>query len=521
MTFGLLGLFLLILTQTLRPLARLVFENQDGKVEVEKGPTDDSLADASLVDPSPADVGKATDPGMNGVPTVPDVPPSDLPESGAPLPANVAQESGSPSSPVTPVPAATVAVTPKPEMVPGPATESVPPATIQPNPSMPLEPDVVVAGEVGSLVTDDSLLLLKDATSGAWMRVAKGATVASPALLVSLPAQRNRMLLAGGIDLTIYGSTSVTTSVLKGRPIPRISLDYGRIVLGTTKAEAMTPLVLHGIEGNLRLADLRSLVAIEVRMEHRRGMDPEAAGSTSSRVLISALQGEVAWESAQGQSQVIEVGQQLSFVDGAMTGVGAPESPLEWIDAPPPPPTSLEHIAKAGLWEFMLASDVPADLALRDATNHRRSEVVALAAQSLLLVGGADMMFGSDGLLNRATQRAYWTQHFEALQSAISRGPEYALQVHRAIEQMSAVESQVLYRMLWGFSNEQLAAGDDERLVQWLDHPSMSVRVLAIENLKEITATPQGLGYRADVESRRPEVQKWLGKMRRGEIRHP
>ncbi len=142
MTFGLLGLFLLILTQTLRPLARLVFENQDGKVEVEKGPTDDSLADASLVDPSPADVGKATDPGMNGVPTVPDVPPSDLPESGAPLPANVAQESGSPSSPVTPVPARDGCRHAHPTGN-GPWTGHGvgSSATIQPNPSMPLEPD--------------------------------------------------------------------------------------------------------------------------------------------------------------------------------------------------------------------------------------------------------------------------------------------------------------------------------------------------------------------------------------------
>ncbi len=116
----------------------------------------------------------------------------------------------------------------------------------------------------------------------------------------------------------------------------------------------------------------------------------------------------------------------------------------------------------------------------------------------------------------------YWDRHFSTLVATLDRGPRSAEIIRQAINRMDAAEASAIYRMLWLFSNEQLADGSDALLVEALDSGNMVVRVLAAENLRAITGTT--LGYRPENETaprRSPDIKKWETRLRKGDIRWP
>ena len=85
---------------------------------------------------------------------------------------------------------------------------------------------------------------------------------------------------------------------------------------------------------------------------------------------------------------------------------------------------------------------------------------------------------------------------------------------------MDAAAEVQLFRMLTGYTNEQLETGSDLQLLENLDSADMSVRVLAFENLRRITGVT--FNYRAehDSQARREQyMKKWRVRQRKGEIR--
>jgi hypothetical protein len=122
--------------------------------------------------------------------------------------------------------------------------------------------------------------------------------------------------------------------------------------------------------------------------------------------------------------------------------------------------------------------------------------------------------------LNDPTQRSYWSGEVDALGQAVYHGPESAAQVRETLEKHRPGDAQNLYRLLWGFSEEDLASGWDARLVGYLENDSLDFRVLAIENLRRITG--RTLLYRAEYppERRRTHVQRWRERLDSGEIRY-
>ena len=81
------------------------------------------------------------------------------------------------------------------------------------------------------------------------------------------------------------------------------------------------------------------------------------------------------------------------------------------------------------------------------------------------------------------------SSYIEQLRAAIARGPETAAAVREAMEKkFGPEEGAVLYRMLWGYTNQDLEGGADTKLVQLLDHEKLAFRVLSYWNLHNITA---------------------------------
>ncbi|HET6884281.1 MAG TPA: hypothetical protein VFI31_29280, partial [Pirellulales bacterium] len=101
--------------------------------------------------------------------------------------------------------------------------------------------------------------------------------------------------------------------------------------------------------------------------------------------------------------------------------------------------------------------------------------------------------------------------------AALARGPKTAVIMRESLEAARGKErGGQLYRMLWGYTAEQLRDGAAAQLVEWLDAPELDFRVLSFWNLHHITGL--GLYYQpADPEKqRRSAIQRWKQKLESG-----
>ena len=99
-------------------------------------------------------------------------------------------------------------------------------------------------------------------------------------------------------------------------------------------------------------------------------------------------------------------------------------------------------------------------------------------------VGGVALLrIGNDIAQREAVMRR---DEIDAARRA-RRAPETAAAIRQSLEKQYGNESATLYRMLWGYTDKDLEDGEDARLVKFLDHESLIFRVLAFENLRDIT----------------------------------
>jgi hypothetical protein len=175
--------------------------------------------------------------------------------------------------------------------------------------------------------------------------------------------------------------------------------------------------------------------------------------------------------------------------------------------------------------EALIDTTRPLTLSLAEQSDNNKVEVSALARASLCLVGEygpALNAFRNDGRTDDRTRdfHSYWSAMLGSLQWAMSRSPEDAANVREAIVRLNPEVAATLYRLLYGYTNGQLESGEDERLVSMLESRFMEVRVLAMENLRQITGGRTHL-YRPERDPRnqgRP-LQDWRATQSKGQIR--
>jgi hypothetical protein len=166
-----------------------------------------------------------------------------------------------------------------------------------------------------------------------------------------------------------------------------------------------------------------------------------------------------------------------------------------------------------------LSPDRAASLGLMELTEpqQRRIEIRWLATRCLGYLGQFDPMTEA---LNNGDFRREWPDYIEQLKEAISRGPETATAIRQSLEKQYGNESAaLLYRMLWGYTDKQLEDGEDARLVKFLNHEVPVFRVLAFENLREITQKTLGYHPEATAAKRQLSVQQWQRQLQLRRIR--
>ncbi len=365
---------------------------------------------------------------------------------------------------------------------------------------------------VGHLMSEDQILVRLDPLAGDWYRLPVRSSLSSDEPLLVLPTFRPQIRLVSGLQLTVLAGTSFQLGPVSQDDVPEVRISTGRAVVATVgKADASVVLSLGGRDGIVKFGDADSALAVEVFREREPGSDPE---TTPPHVVshIYAASGQIEWLRAGAAPVLLAPGTVLMLRDDQPEKTSASASLPKWVHSSDV--KEIDHLASIAL-QPLLSADRSVGLSLDEQVEHRRIEVRSLAIRSLASLGRYERIAES---LSDDRLKSYWSSHFDGLTEAIAKGPESAAAVRRALEKARGADAGLLYRMLWGYSAEDLSSGEAARLVEYLDHDSMDFRVLAIENLRRITG--RTAGYRPEVAAsrRRAGVFAWREKLENGEI---
>ena len=417
---------------------------------------------------------------------------------------------------------------PKPE--PGPAKPDTVDTVVKPGEAKPgtAKPGVAVAespqakpGEpapvpeevLGRLVSEHAVLARFEPKGSEWQRVPAQGSVSANKPLLALPAYRPMITLTAGVTLQMMGGTQIELLPADDAGVTGLSIVYGQVVMQTVgKAGTQLRIQAGNLAGVLTFADPESKVAIAVSRTHVPAADPETQPDPVKAELF-ATSGRIAWTPSGGGPPVIVESIGLLTLDGQPAQATPLEKLPEWVRSDTSSP--LDRRASA-MMEPALTGDRPLRVGLKEMADHRQKEVRSLAVRCLGYLGDFQMVVAA---LNNADERLLWPDHVGHLQETLLRGPQAAAAVRRAIEEQFGQEGPVLFRMLCGYTDEGLEAGDAAKLVGHLEHNDLAFRVLSFWNLKNITGW--GLNYRPeDLEAKRKRfAQEWRRRLESGAIK--
>ncbi|MFV1967256.1 MAG: hypothetical protein ACC628_17650 [Pirellulaceae bacterium] len=389
-----------------------------------------------------------------------------------------------------------------------PAPEEVMPSS-EPPPTETIEP-----ASVGRFISDEQVLGRLDRENGSWFRLEFNSPLSVGDRLVVLPTFRPQVLLSGSVRVTFSGPASVELAAGAEPDTPKLVFDYGRAaVVSVDDRGARVRLDLAGHSGIAVLPDADSALAVEVIPYLAPGADP-LANPALMGVGLFATSGQVTWSEGPGEPLSVAAGQVL-----VLEGDDAPQlldaGPLpDWIDGRDL--SQLEWSASAEL-KTHLTTDRPISLSLLERTDFRRIEVAVLACRCLSYLDDFEPIVAA---LNDERHYSYWDGHFDVLRSALARSRESASNVLMALEKTYTEDSDDFFRMLWGYSAEQLESGEAENLVGFLEHNSMIARVLALENLRRITGKTLQFRPEETPGQERSKVARWRRDLEDGFVRY-
>jgi hypothetical protein len=314
------------------------------------------------------------------------------------------------------------------------------------------------------------------------------------------------------------------------QPATRIALDTGGLpnLGGTTSPAALT--VLYGrivvinsapmgdwVGLRIRLGDGvddihdveldgGTTLAIDAQRKLPAGVDPvEKSGTFLADLFVTT--GGVRWQYETGVQEIAAPA--FWHIAGGRVGpVEVVASEPSWISE-----YSIEPLDGLALPEVERAI-VPgrsARLSLAEIADHRRLEVRGLVSRASIHVGDFEPFVKS---LNDASQSQLWDEHIAVLQSAMALDKQVAQRVLEAFVNYKGQDAgEELFRLLWGYSKDQLENGALEELINYLNHESLDYRVLAFNNLHRATGVALMYSPRDQPLQRERSIREWRKRL--------
>jgi hypothetical protein len=368
--------------------------------------------------------------------------------------------------------------------------------------------DDVPADALGRYLYKQDVLLRFDRREKAWRRLPPMASLSTGDRLMALPLFRPAIPLSTGVTIQPVDASVFEILGLDENGVPRVALDFGRLILFTAGKPRNQIRIRSGDrEGLITFGDGESTMAIEVRRLPVPGKDPMTDAEPLA-VDLFATSGDITWQE-DGLSLALKAPAHkvLSSISGE-PGTDLPK----WTHGEPLTPSEARGAAEL---DKQLSIDRPVSLSLKELSEDRRAEVRSFATRCAAYLDNFEPFVTA---LNDQGQRLSWTNQIETLKAAMARGPETAQKVLASFEKHRGADAPELYRMLCGYTPQQLADGAAAKLVEYLNHDSLDFRVLAFHNLREITGKSLYYVPYYPPAKRKKEFAEWKKKLKNGEI---
>ena len=365
----------------------------------------------------------------------------------------------------------------------------------------------------GRLVSDDQILLVTSDGFDELRWLPPKSNLKQGHQLLALPTFRpNLSLLAFTVELD--GGSLLELLELDGGGTPTVSLSYGRMVVRTNFNGAKLRLKINTKRAiTLTLNSTETAIGIEVLPKAPVGRNPEASDREYA-INIYSLSGSVDWQEATLRG-VIDAGQMQAL--GSMPPIEPKsiESAPKWLTEVKV--SSLEKRAVPVVRD-VVREDRPVKLSFQELVSKRRQEVKRLALRCCSYIGYFDPLVEALGDEN---MNRHWENCATDLSMAAKRHPEYASRVRETMERLRSDKGTDLYRMLWGYTDDDLLKqGQAELLVELLSSEDLDLRVLSHWNLKNITGKRYTFQPADKSESkRRVSIKRYENLLEKGEIK--
>jgi hypothetical protein len=366
--------------------------------------------------------------------------------------------------------------------------------------------------ELGRYTSDEQLLARYDAEEMVWKMVPTRELIFAGERLQVLPTYRPQIALSSGAQITFAGESQVHLDVATKAGASRMTVDYGRLVVVTVGMPGVPlELDLSGLKGTLTLSDADAGVAIDSRRYLPPGSDPENDPAFGV-VEIFTTSGRATWQAEGGEAMEVPAGHLLTYVLGTEAmeppDLDGPFRAPDWIDAGSL--TSIDRVTSLNMLK-MLDSGKPLEVRLQELLTDPAVDVRALSARCLGYLNQFEPLLKD---LGNAQQKAFWAVEIEALRRAVSRSPETAAALRSAAEGLRVKKGSAIYRLLWGYSIDQLADVGAAELVDLLESPDMDIRVLAADNLRRITGALQSYRPEKRPDENKLSINRWKGSLK-------
>ncbi len=328
--------------------------------------------------------------------------------------------------------------------------------------------------------------------------------------LIALPAFRP-MISATSTTIELEGGSSIELIGVDDQRVPEIVIHYGRLIIRSLATPNTRLRLRWGPQaGTLTFNDPNSAAGIEVRPYLPAGSDPEKT-PRGYAVELYAMQGKVTWQT-DGVPQALQAPTRLTLAPHPL-GPASQEDQPAWLAGP-----ILSNLDRRGITEMeqKLSPDRGVMRSLAELAEHRRWEIRRLALRACTHVAYFQPLISA---LRDKDLYSRWYQVFvPELTEAVARDPVAASTVRKTFEKTRGDAAAELYRMLWGYSREDLIGGEAGKLVEYLNHDDLDFRVLSFGNLQNITDL--GLNYRPQDSQlqRKQSYERWKKKAEKGEI---
>ncbi len=336
---------------------------------------------------------------------------------------------------------------------------------------------------LGRLITEDQILLLRGDDDTGWTRAPNKSLLFNDQPLLSLPANSPEIAMTNGLTVRAVGGTRFELVGFEPPLPPGVIVRYGRLTMMPVANPDTTARLSFGARSlKITFSDADSLVAIDVRRATATGDSPERDQERYVADFYVAV-GKVTVEETGKQTITAKAPCRYAFNDAAEATLAPATKELpKWISDDVLSP--LDQKASQAITQAF-STEKSARQTLLELASHRQKEVRLLAERQLCHVDYFDPMAVA---LGDVTKKLNWADYITQLRDAVARNKESAAAVRQSLERhYPQSTAATLYRMLWGFSDDQLKNGEDEKLVRGLENENLAVRVLSFWNLKELT----------------------------------